>query len=284
VTAAEVLRIINERCGTRFTLSGAHRGGEQGAWRIVDDTGTPLVLKWSQSGEFRMRVALAAETTTRLRAAGYPAPAYRLAGDLAEFAYCVQETLPGEPIGNRVEAYLSRILELNELQAGRGSGPSAEWPARVIDSLTAGCDGYCVPETLRTHSVESRELLRRLQSIGDEHAHECLEAHDVVHWDFHTGNILVDGPRVGAVIDWEGTGTGDRSFDLMTLMFYTYDLEEVRARLWRRALEQSARGPLLVYLAHMILRQIDWTIRNHDRAIIKYYFNLAERIIDACGR
>lgn len=57
--------------------------------------------------------------------------------------------------------------------------------------------------------------------------------------------------------------TGDRAFDLATMLFYLYDRHDIRERLRGRVLELTSRRALSAYLAHMLLRQVDWSLRHH---------------------
>jgi streptomycin 6-kinase len=59
------------------------------------------------------------------------------------------------------------------------------------------------------------------------------------------------------------TLTGDRAFDLATMLFYLYDRHDIRERLRRQALELTSSRALSAYLAHMLLRQVDWSLRHH---------------------
>jgi hypothetical protein len=58
---------------------------------------------------------------------------------------------------------------------------------------------------------------------------------------------------------------GNRAFDLATLLFYRYDHEDIRHLLRARLLDLA--GPLAAraYLAHMVLRQVDWSLRHHPQ-------------------
>jgi aminoglycoside phosphotransferase (APT) family kinase protein len=75
--------------------------------------------------------------------------------------------------------------------------------------------------TLR-YSNGSAAMLARLQCIVAANADECPRRNHVVHWDFHTNNVLMENDRITGVIDWEGSYTGDRAFDLATMLFYTW--------------------------------------------------------------
>ena len=40
---------------------------------------------------------------------------------------------------------------------------------------------------------------------------------------------------------------------------------------------------LSVYMAHLILRQVDWSIRYHNRATVDYYLRVAEDVLRDVG-
>jgi hypothetical protein len=50
---------------------------------------------------------------------------------------------------------------------------------------------------------------------------------------------------------------------LATMLFYLYDRDDIRERLRGRALQLTDRHALDAYLAHMLLRQVDWSLRYH---------------------
>jgi streptomycin 6-kinase len=77
---------------------------------------------------------------------------------------------------------------------------------------------------------------------------------------------------------------GDRAFDVATLLFYLYDLDAVRGRLWTRMLELACRDAARAYLAHMVLRQVDWSLRFHPAAAAtRHYGRLARRVVADIG-
>jgi streptomycin 6-kinase len=59
------------------------------------------------------------------------------------------------------------------------------------------------------------------------------------------------------------TLTGDRAFDLATMLFYLYDRDGIRERLCSRAQELTDQHALNAHLAHVVLRQVDWSMRHH---------------------
>jgi aminoglycoside phosphotransferase (APT) family kinase protein len=260
---------LNARHATTFRAAGAYEGGEFGALRLRDESGRAFVLKRQPPG-------LAPQTTEALRSVGYPAPRYVAWGT----DYHVQEELPGKPAwsgwGSARPAIIARLLELNELQAGWAVDDDASWPDSIVESVIDGYSEYAVVGTLERHSDESRELLRLCRQAVERHADALRGARDVVHWDYTLANVLVEDERVTGVIDWAGTRSGDRLFDLATLVYYgrgeTPELE-------RYVVERIGEEGLAVYLAHMTVRQSDWSVRHHGPAagdeVVAYSLELA---------
>jgi aminoglycoside phosphotransferase (APT) family kinase protein len=246
------LRRLNEGHGTDLRVAGRYVGGEVGATRLVDARGRHFVFKDQPAG-------LAPATTEALRATGYPAPRYAFWGD----GYHVQEEVPGAPIATSAMVprdITRRLLELNEIQADRAVDDDASWPQRVIDSVLEGFSAYMVLATLE-RSETTRTLLRLCQRAVERHAGTLTSARDVVHWDFTHHNILCTEDRVTGVIDWGGTCSGDRLFDLATLVYYAGD---AHSGVTRYIVDSIGLEGLSVYLAHLAIRQSDWSLRHHS--------------------
>jgi hypothetical protein len=86
--------------------------------------------------------------------------------------------------------------------------------------------------------------------------------------------IIPMGPAQGAVCKAVGFSKGhsedsrrgltagsDRAFDLATLLFYLYDHSDAGDLLRARLLDLTGPRPACAYLAHMLLRQVDWSLR-----------------------
>jgi aminoglycoside phosphotransferase (APT) family kinase protein len=116
-------------------------------------------------------------------------------------------------------------------------------------------------------------MLTDLQQLVSAHQDTPHRRNDVVHGDFQHANILVHDHQITGVIDWDAAHAGDAVFDIATLLFYSYDDRTVREQLWKSALERASFELLSVYLAHLILRQVDWSLRHHDERTIKRYLN-----------
>ncbi len=270
---------INALHGTDFRADARFEGGEQGAVRLVDGRGRRYVLK----GPTPTPASEIAATTAVLAAVGYPAPRYVLFGE----GYSVQEELAGAPLRKFSEGMMSaspfrarvldQLLELNELQAGRAVIGPHDWPRLLVRSVLEGEQAYMVLESLRAHSDASRALLARCQEVVRRHAGASTTTDDVVHWDFHPENILATADRVTAVIDWDATTSGDRLFDLATLLYFTPNCRRVRDYV----VERVGEGVLSAYLAHMCVREADWCIRLCDAATAERALAYALVVADA---
>jgi Ser/Thr protein kinase RdoA (MazF antagonist) len=157
----------------------------------------------------------------------------------------------------------ARLIELNELQAGRAVDSDRSWPQHVVESVATGFSEYMVLATLANHSKESRELLDLCQRAVERYASTLTETRDIVHWDFTLDNVLVDDGHVSGVIDWAGTRSGDRLFDMATLLDYARGEDRV---LERYLTERIGPEGISVYLAHLSIRQSDWSLPDETPA------------------
>jgi hypothetical protein len=286
MNASEAISAINQRLGTSYKIVGRYGQGESGAIsqiadavsKVIDEAGNRYVLKIGKLLDFNPKRV--AESTQIMRRLGYPAPEYVAHGAIPQSGvYTLQREMRGEPIGQRVSlALLPQLLALNDLQRGQGESNN-DHIDHLIDSVMVGYPNFCNIHTLRTYSVESATMLDSLQRIVTASAHECPQRNDIVHFDFHTNNVLMEHERVTGVIDWEGSRSGDCAFDLATMLFYTWPFEGFRDRLWRALLERTSQGAVAIYLAHMIVRQLDWSMPFHDAATVANYMNVARAVI-----
>ena len=271
---------INEHHGTAYTLGKRYTLGEQGAYQLLDTTGRHYVLKWHLDTARLSQIRHGAEMTRRLQAIGYPAPAYVTMGVAGSCCYWIQEALPGEPVRVINSAHLPELLRLNRLQldCAPDSLPR-QWPHPVLDTLLYGGSGFCLHEPLRTYSRESAALLDAALRIGERHTQDTCRQDDIVHIDFNPANVLAVGDTITGVVDWDAVFAGDAAFDLATLLFYAYEDEAMRQTLTGSIIERVGRKPMALYLAHLIVRQVDWSIRHHDQDITERYIRRSYAII-----
>lgn len=277
---AQLVEHINERHNTRYTLGSQYALGEQGAYRLSDTVGREYVLKWHPDAGRLSHIRLAAATTRALRRIGYPAPAYVTMDVADSCCYWIQEALPGEPIGSIGSALMPELLRLNALQLNCAPDHlPREWPRPVLDTLLYGGDGFCLHEPLRSYSHASATLLDAALRIGERSALDGYRLDDIVHIDFNPANVLAVGETITGVVDWDAVFAGDAAFDLATLLFYAYDDETIRQALAGTIIERVGRGPIALYLAHLVVRQVDWSIRHHDRETTEHYIRRSYAIL-----
>jgi aminoglycoside phosphotransferase (APT) family kinase protein len=237
------------------------------------------------------------EVTGRLRDRGYPAPRVRAIGQAGGSAFWVTERLPGhdlsgpggEPDYAAVSQLLPEMFRLNDAQAGLGTGGTggagaAGWPELITRTLVAGGDGYCLHSTLAGRP-DTRDLLAALRGIGEKCGPAVPPGADFTHFDFHFLNLLSDGRTITGVVDVNPPlVSGDRAFDLATLLFYVYDTGELRRRILDRMSGLASWPAARAYLAHMVLRQVEWSLRHHPAArATRHHLRLARLILGDIG-
>jgi len=209
------------------------------------------------------------------RQRGYPAPEYVGVGESSGTIFTLQRRLPGQPLHRGAgaqpapglfAAVLPSLLAAVELQRDAGDLARPPWPAWLLGTIEAGGNGYCLHATM-FQAPRTAALLGRLQSLARRNQRDEARTRDVVDWN----------------IPFDGAGQGDRGFDVATLLFYTYDIEQTREVLWGRALELSGLAWTTVYLCHLSLRQVEWSRRHAPGSADDARFTaIAEAVLDDC--
>ncbi len=286
----ELRRVLAEHAGLDLeALRPATRGESRNAFWATDRAGVVTVLKImpgatpEAAGHLRALDAVLA----RLRDRGYPAPRFGAVGYVPGLVFWFQQRLTGavlEPDRLMLARLLTGLLRLNDAQAGLGTGTD-RWPSLLAQTLMTGGDGYCLHSTLQARP-DTRDLLRLLRGIGDRCCAAVPAGRDFVHYDFSPANLLSDGTAITGVIDINPPVlAGDRAFDLATLLFYRYDHDDIRSLLRARLLELAGPRAACAYLAHIVLRQVDWSLRHHSTAAVtRHHLRLAKLIITDINR
>ncbi|MFD0524013.1 phosphotransferase family protein [Paractinoplanes durhamensis] len=165
------------------------------------------------------------------------------------------------------------MLQVNGQLADLFAGPPPEQPAELY--LTGDGPGFCLHGPLETHSARSARLLAWIRSVGASSGSQMI-GDDLVHMDFHAGNVLVDAGRLTGVVDWDGAVRGDRHLDLTTLRFYLGGVAPHLTGMVDDRLALISERRRRAYWAHMSLRQVDWSIRHHDAATVEKWLTVAE--------
>ncbi len=279
MTTAQVVDLIREHRALDLRLVGAFAGGEIGATDVRGCDGTRYVLKWWPGPEHLESARRAAVLGERLRNRSYPVPRYPLVDAVNGVTVMLQEHLDGAAGDVVADPVAGELCLLNELQAGAGDLDGGAWREHIVGSLVEGCDGYCVHQSLRDYDARTASLLDEIERIGRSAHLDRLPTGDIVHGDFHHRNVLVRDGRVGAVIDWEGCRSGDRLFDLVTLSFglsVASVSERARERVWQIVCDGTEREARRAYVAHMALRQVDWSIRYRTTADVDHWLAVSE--------
>jgi hypothetical protein len=250
--------------GVKLLLEGPCPGGEVGAAYVRWPDGRRSVLT-----EGRARTGPLLDLA---RNAGVPTSRLELSAHVDGVRVVVQERLPGAPpdvlTAELVQAMIGLNLRLTGLMTSRPATPVVEL------FLDTDGPGFCLHEPLRAHSRRTGRLLDWIHEVGA--STPAVDGHDLVHLDYHPGNILVSHGRITGVVDWDGARRGDRRFDLVTLMFdLAWRAPQLTGPLHER-LATVEPDQLRAYWAHMSLRQVDWSIRHHDDATVERWLDIAE--------
>ncbi len=280
MTLQHVVDLIREHHGLNLVPAGTFTGGEVGANDMRGDDGSRYVLKWWEGDAASGRRA--AELVARLRQRGYPIPRFVLAADMGGVTVMLQEYVEGETSDEVSMAAVNELLALNTLQVDGAAESRNDWTDYVVGSLVRGCEGYCLHEPLRGYDARTAALLQTIQRASDGVA--ALRSDDIVHVDFHHRNVLWQGGRLCAVIDWEGCRTGDAAFDLVTLWFGLSVARvppEGRRQIWDEVRRRTTPAVRRAYAAHMALRQVDWSIRHRPPEHVDHWLGVASHALQA---
>lgn len=290
-TATDAVRALTEATGAAWELRRRLVGGETGAHEIARSDGTPFVLKWDTDPTSQRARRRGARLTERLRVeAGWPVPDQRVV-EHDGWLLVVQDLVPGEPVTHLSNALVDRLLRLHRQRlpltdAGiaeeAAEGPDAGWPGALIRTLTVGGPGYCRHESLRTYDERTAHLLDVIVDIGRSLDPADLPGDGIVHWDLHPGNLLQVQGVLTAVIDNDFVTIGDPVFDLVTLALGSRTARcdpGVRDRLDHEAFDGLSETQRRAYVAHLLLRIIDWPIRRHDAHEVEFWLARADELL-----
>lgn len=195
-------------------------GLQGGAWLLATDTGERAVLKWS-TGWTATHLRQVDATVRRLRTTGHPTPPILATGTLDGYAYYVQGFADGVP-STPLDARRSELL-LDVLERQRDLKPLLDNDYRAHVRASVAADG---PDGLRGRTAAvgraGRALVERYDALLACHGEVELPHDDVVHGDFNSCNILLEGDEVSGVIDVAGMGRGTRVFDYACLLREAY--------------------------------------------------------------
>lgn len=271
-----ILRQLAETTGLLLTTDGTPSRGQVVAAYVRRPDGHRSVLTAQPPGTLAA-AQQAASLLEVARAGGVPAPRYELIAELPAAVVIVQELLPGTPPATITQRTVGSMIEVNHRGRGLLAGRT-DLPPPSLYLRTDG-PGFCLHEPLRAYNPRTARLLDEIEEIGAAFP-EHLAGDDLVHMDFHSGNVLVNpAGEVTGVIDWDAINRGNGDFDLITLRF---DLARRAPNLGHQLqhhLAQTVPEDLaLAAWAHLSLRQVDWSIRHHTPADVTTWLTIAESL------
>jgi aminoglycoside phosphotransferase (APT) family kinase protein len=221
---------INAAHGTRFELRGRCADGLQGgAWTLADPGGRLAVLKVrpdpdpDPGSDIGSDIGPVAAAVARVRAAGYPTPAWRASGaDPAGASYWVQDHLTGRAATPLSPATAEHLVDVLERQAGLDPLPGRDWGRRVAVMASSNLDDG-LRSVVRGLGSAGAELLAAYDRLLAEAGDVVLSDRDMVHGDFNSCNILLDDRgAIDGIIDVQDLGSGSRAVDYACLLREAY--------------------------------------------------------------
>lgn len=197
-------------------------GASRATWAFDAATGDQsqaLILRTGTPDDVHAGMELEARAQAAAAAAGAPVPHVLIADDSPAALgnpFLICEAIAGETIVRRIQ---------RQLDAAGGQAARAELLRQCAQALAAIHRGDPAIPGL-AHEDPLAQYRERLDAMGDttatfEWAFRWLEARrpepsaDVlVHGDYRMGNLIVDGSRLAAVLDWELVHRGDPYDDL----------------------------------------------------------------------
>lgn len=276
--AAALVAEINAHTGLGLDLIGAAPGGAVGAAYVRVGDGRDGVLTTTPATAAEIRRT--GEVLDLARRVGIPTPRYEYVVELPGATAIVQERLPGQnPATIDQRRLVEAMLKINQRFANLLVG-LPDIPAPNLYLRESG-PGYCLHEALASYDRRTRRLLEWVRTVGAAESAR-IDGNDLVHMDFHPGNVLVDrNGTITGVVNWNWAWRGDRRFDLVTLRFMVGGPDaSVAAWLDEIIDAELPRSIRRLYWAHMSLRMVDWAIRHHGPSDVDGWLAVAETRID----
>jgi len=283
MTLDQALSRFDDEHGLSYAVAGGFLHGEVGATLVIDADGRRAVAKWEwpATRDAMLERKAMVKLVQRLRGRGARLPAYLHVAAVDDGVLLMQELLPGRTCDQVPDVLVEDLIAHNALQA-KAAPDGSGWKTYMLESLSCGLSGYCEHASLQTHNRATRVLLDRIRAAGDALITVAVEEDDAVHLDFHHLNVLSEDGRLSGVVDCEGYRSGDRMFDLITLAFCLSVADRSHAaesRLWALIERSCDIVTATAYVAHMALRQVDWSIRHRTRDDVTQWLTRSDQVL-----
>ena len=259
--ASRALRTLESRGGPHLEVTGRPTSGQFATAYVRWPDGHRSVLKWRGGSGFLATHSRSFRVVKRLRELGYPVPEYEFSWRTGGGIAVVMEAIDSHEPYVLTHRLLDTLLDLMDRQRGAMSRRAAMPLYLLVDG-----PGYCQHESLHHLGRDGERLHDWITETGFALG-DSLSGRDAVHYDFHTGNMLVDADdpdRLAGIVDWDGACAGDASLDLVELLFAAENIRcepGVKERL-RAAVAALPGATRQKCWAHLSLRFVDWTARN----------------------
>jgi hygromycin-B 4-O-kinase len=286
----EIARLLSEELSQDVELEGMHEGLESQAFTLLFD-GVKSVVRINYSLHGFKKDQYAAEN---FASGGLPVPPVLKLGWLDEtHAFSITEFATGfilqdiDPeVARRLAAAVFetwRAMQAVQLPAsagygefdGHGRAPFDTWQGYLLDS---------VRRLDWTGLGVGQSTIAALESRVEELAPACPSERRLIHGDFGADNLLSDGERITAVLDWELAAYGDPLFDVATAHFWAQGLESFRefARYSDELLEHlpAYRERLHCYQAFQALGVLHYFARNGPSHSLAWTQERVQRLIE----
>jgi hypothetical protein len=278
--AARLADRLAAQAGVRLEVEGRSSGGQVGAAYVRWPDGHRSVLTHVPAAALA-RSHATARNLELVRHAGVPAPRYELVVDLGDGVAIVQELMPGRPPGRIDGDLVEQMLAMNHRLYGVLAGASGI--AAVPLYLTESGPGFHLHEPLQAYSARSRRLLGWIREVGHS-VPATMAGDDLVHVDYHPGNVLVDeAGTISGIVDWDGIARGDARFAIVVMRFTGPPGQlpaDVTDRIDEALTAELTPDELRPYWAALSLRLVDWSIRHFTDEATEAWLDLAESRID----
>jgi thiamine kinase-like enzyme len=203
--------------------------------------------------------------------------------DAQGIRFVIQEFMPGATCDELDDNVVMQLLDLHDRRLDLAEpGDPVHWPKALFKTLTVGGEKYCLHSSLRDHDQRTRSLIGRIEKFGGSIDELAMTGNDIVHWDLHPGNLLIDGGSLVAIVDTDFAVVGDAHFDLVTLALNSLRIPcspRVKSLLSSVAFEELDDVRTQTYLAHHFVRYLDWTISKHRSDEIEFWLKCAEEML-----
>lgn len=277
-----VARQLREAHGVELLHGRPAPDGESGgAWFTLLE-GVPVVAKWVEPAA-APRFEWIAAVLDEARGRGVPVPKYRPPLVTEDYCVLIQEVVAGG-LGSPNPQLVLDIGECVERMTGIAAPHHLRgtWGATVVRSLTEGLEGWCVHEALAAAGGAGAEIVRHARAVGARSSESVFPTTDLMHMDLHTKNVLQDASgRLSGIVDWESACAGDWRFDLAYFAFCAdVAVPGVASEAWSKVEAATEPQVLEAYVAHMVLRMTDWSLRHHGPAQAQRWIGAGRSLID----